>query len=311
MGVELLKSKGYEVVVNSEDRVLTKDELIAELKGHGYDAVLCLLTDTIDADVIESSQPTVRIFANYAVGFDNIDVETAKQKGIIVTNTPDVLTHTVAEHTFALILAIAHRVPEADRFVRAGKYHGWKPMMLLGSDVSGKILGIVGCGRIGSRVAHHAVKGFDMKVFYHDTQRHEEFETEYGAVFIETLDELLKTADIVSIHVPLMPTTHHLIGETQLKMMKPTAYLINTSRGPIIDEVALATALHDKTIRGAALDVFEFEPNITPELLELDNIILTPHIASATEETRNKMAMLAAQNIIAVLEGQTPLNAIK
>lgn len=307
-GIMLLKSKGYEVVVNSEDRVLTKNELIAELKGGGYDAVLCLLTDTIDKDVLEASQPTVKIFANYAVGFDNIDIATAKQKGIIVTNTPDVLTNTVAEHTFALILAIAHRVAEADRFVRAGKYHGWEPMLLLGSDVSGKTLGVVGCGRIGSRVAHHAMKGFDMKVVYHDIKQNEEFEKEYGAVFTETLDELLKIADIVSIHVPLMPATHHLIGEAQLKMMKPTTYLINTSRGPIIDEMALATALQNKTIKGVALDVFEFEPKVTPELLELENIILTPHIASATEETRGNMAVLAAQNIIAALEGKTPPN---
>ncbi len=305
-GVELLTSRGYEVVVSPEDRVLSKEELINFIKGQNYDAVLCLLTDKIDADVLEASRPTVKIFANYAVGFDNIDREAAKRLGIMITNTPDVLTDTVAEHTFALMLAIAHRVVEADKFVRAGKYVGWAPMLLLGSDLSRKTLGIIGLGRIGSRVAFHAVKGFDMKVIYYDVKRNEEFEKIYGAVFSEKIDDVLRKADFVSIHVPFIPQTHHLIGETQLKLMKPTAYLVNTSRGPIVDETALAVALNAKTIAGAAIDVFEFEPKVMPGLLGLDNVILTPHIASATEETRAKMSELAATNIIEALEGRTP-----
>ncbi len=310
-GVDLLTSRGYEVVINPEDRVLSKEELIGFIKGKNYDAVLCLLTDKVDADVLEASGPSVKIFANYAVGFDNIDKEKAKELGIIITNTPDVLTDTVAEHTFALMLAIAHRVVEADKFVRAGKYTGWAPMLLLGADLSRKTLGIVGLGRIGSRVAFHAVNGFDMKVIYYDIKRSEEFEKTYGAVFAEKIDDVLREADFVSVHVPLIPSTRHLIGETQLKLMRPTAYLVNTSRGPVIDEGALAAALKEKTIAGAAIDVFEFEPKVTQGLLDLDNIILTPHIASATEETRAKMSELAATNIIEALEGRTPPNILK
>ncbi len=310
-GIDLLNSRGYEVVVSPKDGVLSKEELIGFVKGQNYDAVLCLLTDKIDAEVLEASRPTVKIFANYAVGFDNIDIDSAKRLKIMVTNTPDILTDTVAEHTFALMLAIAHRVVEADKFVRAGRYEGWAPMLLLGADLSQKTLGIVGLGRIGSRVAFHAVKGFDMKVIYHDIKRNEEFEKTYGAVFYERVDDLLREADFVSIHVPLIPQTRHLIGEAQLKLMKPTTYLVNTSRGPVIDETALAVALNVKTIAGAAIDVFEFEPKVTPGLLNLDNVILTPHIASATEETRNKMSELAATNIIEALEGRMPPNILR
>ncbi|OGM98822.1 MAG: D-glycerate dehydrogenase [Candidatus Yanofskybacteria bacterium RIFCSPLOWO2_01_FULL_41_34] len=310
-GIELLTARGYEIVVSPENRVLSKEELVSFIKGQNYDAVLCLLTDRIDADVLGASLPTVKIFANFAVGFDNIDKETAKRLGIMITNTPDVLTDTVAEHTFALMLAIAHRVVEADKFVRADRYEGWAPMLLLGADLSRKTLGIVGLGRIGSRVAFHAVKGFDMKVIYYDVKRNEEFEKMCGAVFTETIDGVLREADFISIHVPLIPQTHHLIGEPQFKLMKPTAYLVNTSRGPIIDETALAEALNTRTIAGAALDVFEFEPKITPSLLNLNNVILTPHIASATEETRAKMSELAAANIIEALEGRTPPDILR
>lgn len=309
-GIETLKAKGYEVIVNPEDKVLTKEELIAGLRGRNYDAVFCLLTDKIDAEVFDAAGPQCKIFANMAVGFDNIDVEEAKKRGIMIANTPGILTDTVAEHAFALMLAIAHRVVEADKFVRAGKYEGWAPLLLLGNDLSGKTLGIVGLGRIGSRVAHHAVKGFNMKVLYYDVNRNEDFEKEFGAIYV-SLDDLLKQSDFVSVHVPLLPATQHLINVEKLKLMKPTAYLINTSRGPIIDEAALAKALADKTIKGAALDVFEFEPKITPELLLLDNVILTPHIASATEETRSKMAEMAAINIVEALEGRVSPGLIK
>lgn len=308
-GIKMLKDKGYEIVVNPEDKVLTKEEL-NNLKGQNYDALFCLLTDKIDAEVMDSFGPQLKIVANMAMGFDNINVDEAKKRGIMITNTPDVLTNTVAEHTFALMLSIAHRIPEADKFTRALKYQGWAPMLLLGNDLSGKTLGVVGLGRIGSRVAYHALKGFDMKVVYYDVKRNEDFEKEFSAVYMP-LEDLLKQSDFISIHVPLLDSTRHLINAENLKLMKPSAYLVNTSRGPVIDEAALAFALANKAIKGAALDVFEFEPKITPELLSLDNIILTPHIASATEETRSKMSALAAANIIEALEGRTPPNLLK
>ena len=310
-GIVKLKNAGYEVEVNPEDRVLKKEELVGWLRNGNYDAVLALLTDKLDADVFEAAGSQCKIFANMAVGFDNVDLAAAKERDMLIANTPGVLTDTVAEHTFALMLAIAHRISEADRFSRAGKYHGWEPMLLLGNDLSYKTVGILGLGRIGSRVAHHAARGFNAKIIYYDVKRNEEFEREYNAVFKENPNDLLREADFVSIHVPLLPTTHHLINAERLRMMKPTAYLINTSRGPVVDEHALAEALKNGVIRGAALDVFEKEPAIEPGLLELENVILTPHIASATEETRSKMAELAAENIIAALSGQTPPNMVK
>lgn len=309
-GIKMLKEKNYEVVVNHEDRSLSKEELIAALKGRNYDALFCLLTDKIDSEVMDSFGSQLKIVANMAVGFDNIDTEEAKKRGIMIANTPGVLTDTVAEHTFALMLAVAHRIPEADKFTKSLKYQGWAPMLLLGDDLSGKTLGVVGLGRIGSRVAHHAAKGFEMKVLYYDVNRNEDFEKEFNAIYTP-LDDLLRQSDFISIHVPLLSATHHLINAEKLKLMKPTVYLINTSRGPVIDEAALAKALTDRIIKGAALDVFEFEPAITPGLLNLDNVILTPHIASATEETRSKMSALAAANIVEALEGRTPPNLLK
>ena len=306
IGIQKLLKAGYDVVVNPDDKVLSKEELIRFLSEGKYNAVLSLLTDNIDKDVLDAVGVQCKIVANYAVGFDNIDLSSAKKKGIMVTNTPGVLTDTVAEHTFALLLAIAHRVSEGDRFARAGKYHGWEPLMLLGTDLSKKTLGIIGLGRIGTRVAHHARKGFDMNVLYFDTKRNQAFEEEYGANFCETVDEVLKNSDFVSIHIPLVPETVHLINGERLRMMKRGAYLINPSRGPVIDEKALAEALKGGVIKGAALDVFENEPAIEADLLELENVILTPHIASATEETRNKMAELAADNIIAAFSGGKP-----
>ncbi|RJQ36726.1 D-glycerate dehydrogenase [Candidatus Parcubacteria bacterium] len=309
-GIKLLQERGHEVTVSSEDRVLTKEELIAKLKAGGYDAVLCLLTDKIDADVMDAAGKQVKIFANYAVGFDNVDIKAAAERAIFVTNTPGVLTNSVAEFAFALILAIAHRIPEADRFSRAGKYQGWEPELLLGQEISGKTLGIVGLGRIGSRVAFHA-RGFEMPTLYYDVVRNEAFEKESGAVFSANVDDVLREADIVSIHVPLLPTTKHLINAERLALMKPTAYLVNTSRGPVVDEAALLDALRAKRIRGAALDVWEFEPKLTPGLTELDTVILTPHIASATDQARQEMSRIAAENIIAALEGKTPPNIVK
>ncbi len=310
-GVNFLKDKGFEVAVSPKEGVLTKEEFLSAIKGKGYNAVLCLLTDKIDAEILGAAGPQCKIFANYAVGFDNIDLKAAAERGIMVTNTPDVLTETGADHTFALMLAIAHRIVEADRFMREGKYIGWAPMLFLGSDLARKTLGVVGLGRIGSRVVEHAAKGFEMKVLYYDPRRNEEFEKEYGAAYVPVLDDLLRQADFISIHVPLLPQTRHLINTEKLRLMKRTAYLVNTSRGPIIDERALAEALKQGIIRGAALDVFENEPQMDPALKDLPNVIITPHIASATEETRQKMSEVAALNIIAAFEGKTPPNLVK
>ena len=305
-GIKLLQEKGYEVEVFSRDEVIPREELLASVKGR--DAVLCLLTDKMNAEVFEAAGPQLKVAANYAVGFDNINLEDAKKHNVFTTNTPDVLTETVAEHAFGLILSIAQRITEGDRFTRAGKYKGWAPMLMLGNDVSHKTLGVLGLGRIGSRVAHHGARGFDMNVIYYDVKRNEAFEKEYGAEFVADPEELLKRADFISVHVPLLPITKHLINAERLKMMKPTAYLVNTSRGPVIDEAALADALKNKVIRGAGLDVFENEPQLAPGLAELENVILTPHAASATEETRAKMSEVAALNIIDALEGGRPRN---
>jgi len=309
-GIKKLEEKGYEVVVSPADKVLKKEELIAALKDKNYDAVLCLLTDKVDDEVLAAAGPQVKIFANYAVGVDNIDLEAAQKRGIMISNTPGVLTKTVAEFTIGLIFAITKRIVEADEFTRRGKFVGWAPMLFLGSDLKEKTLGIIGLGRVGGEVARRMRDGFDMNIFYYDAKRNEKLEKIYKVKYAG-LETLLKTSDIVSVHVPLLPTTRHLIGEKELKIMKPTAYLINTSRGPVLNEKDLVEALKNKVIKGAALDVYENEPDLTPELKELDNIVLTPHIASASYETRSKMAEMAAENIIAALESKTPPNLVK
>ncbi len=307
-GIDLLKNKGYEVEVFDKNRPIKPKELIRKIKD--IDGLICLLTDKIGADIIAYAGPRLKIIANYAVGYDNLDVKAINARNIMVTNTPGVLTETVAEHTFALMMSLARRIVEADKFIRAGKFKGWEPMLFLGSDLTAKTLGIIGLGRIGTRVAYHAVKGFDMRVIYTDPNRNENFEREYGAKF-SNLDDLLKESDFVSIHVPLLESTRHLINESKLKLMKSSAYLINTSRGAVIEEKALIKALRERWIKGAALDVFEFEPQILKGLLKLENVIMTPHIASATEETRSKMAIMAATNVIEALEGKIPSNLVK
>lgn len=308
-GLDLLTNAGHTIDMNPDDRVLSKDELTAALSAKPYDAVLCLLTDTIDAATFDAA-PSAKVFANYAVGFNNVDVEEAKRRGVIVTNTPGVLTDTVAEHTVALMLAATSRIAEGDRFTRAGKYEGWGPLMLLGTDLRGKTLGLLGAGRIGSRVAEIAGKGLGMTVVYYDIKQSPEFEQATGATFRASAEEVLREADVVSIHVPLLDSTRHLINAERLAMMKPGAYLVNTSRGPVIDEAALVAALSARTIRGAALDVFENEPALAPGLAELDNVVITPHIASATDETRGKMAEIAATAVIDVLAGREPQNRV-
>ncbi len=308
-GLNMLQAKGYEVDVSPKDYPLSKKQLIKYISKKPYDAVLCLLTDTIDKEVFAAC-PTAKIFANYAVGFNNINLEDAKTAGIMITNTPGGLTDTVAEHTFGLIIALTSRIVEGDNFIRKGKYSGWDPMLLLGTDLENKTLGILGTGHIGSRVARIA-KGFGMHIAYYDVKRNEQLEQEVGAKFSPTPEELLQFADIISVHVPLLDSTKHLINAERLKMMKPSAYLVNTSRGPVIDEAALVDALQKGTIRGAGLDVFENEPKLAKGLVKLPNVVLTPHIASATESTRQEMSFMAANNIIEFLEGRVPPNAVK
>lgn len=309
VGIEMLRSAGHEVVVSGKNGVLTTEELKQELAARPYDGVVSLLTDTINASVLASA-PSVRIVANYAVGFDNIAVPDMAARNVTVTNTPGVLTNTVAEFTLALILALTKRIPESDRFVRAGRYVGWAPELLLGSDLRGKILGIIGVGRIGAEVAASASMGLGMKIIYHDAAALPQFEAQVPSTFHSTVETLLAEADVVSIHVPLLPATHHLINAARLALMKKTAYLVNTARGPIIDEAALAAALQNGGIRGAALDVFEFEPAVTEALRTLENVIITPHIASATTETRDKMSEMVAQNLIAFFAGTPPPNVV-
>ena len=300
-GISLLQ-KHCQVKVYSKDQVIPKQELLKEVKN--CDALLCLLTDTIDQEIIDVN-PHLKIISNYAIGFNNIDVAYATKKGIPVTNTPGrAILDAVAEHTFGLIFAVTKRICEGDQFTRAGKYKTWEPLLLLGMELVGKTMGIVGLGRIGSGVVQRA-KAMGMKIVYYDIKKNQQFEQEFQAKYV-SIPELLKSADIVSLHVPLLPSTHHLIGKKELSFMKKNAYIINTSRGPVIDERALVQSLHKKQIAGAGLDVYEFEPKLTSGLTKLQNVVLTPHIASATIEARSEMSLDAAENILAVLQGKKP-----
>ena len=303
-GLDLLRKK-FTIAINSDNCVLTKEEIIKGIKGS--DGLLCLLTDPIDREVIYA-EPKLKMIASYAVGYDNIDISAAIERGIPVSNTPGVLTETTAELAWALLFSVARRIAEGDRFTRAGKFKGWEPLLMLGQDVTNKTLGIIGAGRIGTAFALKS-KGFQMKVIYSDEKKNEQLERELGAKKVP-LSELLKKSDFVSIHVPLMKATHHLIGEKELKMMKKTTILLNTARGPIIDEAALIKALKEHWIFGAGLDVYEHEPKIPEDLKKLDNVILQPHIGSGTIETRTKMALIAAENLIEGLKGNIPPNCI-
>ena len=308
-GIALLKQKGYIVDIYPKDKILKQKSLIKILKKGSYDAVLSLLTDKIDRSVFDAA-PSVKLYANYATGFDNIDVVEAKKRGIAVANAPtDSSSEAVAEHTIALMLALAAKVVEADDFVRRGKYKGWAPMNFVGTNLFGKTLGLVGAGRIGERVAFYA-KGLGLSIVYMDTRANETLEHSLGARKVDSLDELLRSADIVSLHVPLLPTTHHLIGAPQFGIMKKSAFLVNTARGPVIDERALCDALKRNVIAGAGLDVFEFEPKLVSGLARCNNVILTPHIASASIEAREDMAVVSAQTIIDFFEGRTPAHLV-
>ena len=303
-GLDLLK-KHHDVEVFPKDCIPTKEEILQGVKGK--DGLLCLLTDPIDKDVIYA-EPRLKMIASYAVGYDNIDIQAATEKGIPVSNTPGVLTDATAEMTWALLFSVARRIVEGDKFARAGKFKGWGPMLMLGQDVSQRTLGIVGAGRIGTAVALKS-KGFNMKVLYTSGRKNEILEKELRAKKVE-LDELLKQSDFVSLHVPLTPSTHHIISEKELKMMKKTAILINTSRGPVVDEQTLVKALKKKWIFGAGLDVYENEPKVSEELKTLENIVLQPHSASATVDSRTNMAIMAAENMIAGLKGEIPPNCV-
>jgi len=290
------------VDLHAGDKPLSKTELMKRLNGR--QGLVCLITDAIDATVLESS-PDLKVVSNVAVGFNNIDVATATRRGVVVTNTPDVLTETTADFAWTLLMATARRLVEADRYVRDGKFTQWEYMVLLGGDIFGKTLGIIGFGRIGRAMARRAL-GFNMRVLYQDAVAADAAtERELRATRTDTAT-LLRDSDFVSIHTPLLPDTHHLINAQSLRTMKKTAYLVNASRGPVVDEAALVQALTEGWIAGAGLDVFEDEPKVHPGLVGLPNAVLAPHIASASSDTRIKMALLAVDNCLAVLEGQAP-----
>lgn len=305
--LEKLKSAGHEVVVSEFDRPLSGEELVARVKG--ADVLLSLLSDRIDGDLMDAAGPQLKMIVNYAVGFDNIDVKAATDRQIPVINTPsDEVNEAVAEHTWVLIMAIARRVIEADEFARQGGYRGFEPDLFLGPSIIGKTLGIVGLGRIGSMVARRA-KGYNLTVLYNKHEPDPEAERQLGVSFT-TLDKLLAKSDFVTLHVPLTEETRHMINREALGKMKEQSYLINTARGPVVDETALIEALESGHLAGAALDVYENEPKISPELLSMQNVITTPHIASATYEARNKMGEQAVSAILDVLDGKKPMNLV-
>lgn len=314
-GVQMLKKAGLKVSIYPKDQIIDRKSLLQGSKNK--DAVLSLLTDKIDDEFFTSAGSKLKIVANYAVGFDNVDLQSAQKHKVVVTNTPsDKVNESVAEHTFSLMLALARRITEADHFAKRGQYKGWSPTLLNGTDVYGKTLGLIGAGRIGSMVARRAVKGFGMKLIYSGPSHNPELEKELGAKKVSQT-ALLQKSDFVSLHVPLLPSTRHLISDKEFKLMKKTAFLINTARGPVVDEKALLKALKTKQIAGAGIDVFECEPSIDCDLSDnlalkqFNTVILTPHIASATEEARRAMAEVAAKNIIAVLKGKKPLTPAK
>lgn len=305
-GLDLIKER-FDTEIWSEYTPPPKEEI--KRKAANVDALVTLLSDKIDADIYNAAS-NLKIVSQYAVGFDNINLQEATKRGIYVTNTPGILTETTADFAWALLMAVARRVVEADKYIRSGNWKvGWHPTMIQGRDIYGKTLGIIGLGRIGTAIARRAA-GFKMKVLYHDVTRRREWEDKYNLEYAE-IETLLQRADFVTINVPLLKSTHHLIDEAKLHMMKDTAILINNARGPVIDESALFKALTKGWIAGAGLDVFEQEP--TPQdnlLLTLENVIVAPHISSASFDTRSKMAEMVAENLIAFFEGRVPPNLV-
>jgi glyoxylate reductase len=292
--VELLEARGYDVEVGPSEDLYEPDELARLVEG--ADGILALLIDRIEAGIMDAAGPQLRVISNFAVGTDNVDLEAAAARGVKVGNTPDVLTQAVAEHTFALLLAVARRIVEGDRIVRERGFRRWGPSFLLGVELRGKTLLVVGPGRIGEAVAHIGENGFGMSV------------ERVGRG--DDLLAALSRADVVTLHVPLTDETHHLIGATELEAMKGDAILVNTSRGPVIDEAALVEALREQQIAGAGLDVYEHEPDLAEGLAELENVVLAPHTASATREARTAMSRRAAENVIAGLEGRPLLSEV-
>jgi len=306
--VALEKLRGRaEVYYNDSGNSLSPAELID--RAGKSDAIMSYLTDKIDAAVIDAGGDHLKIIANYGAGFNNIDFAHAQKKNIWVSNTPSVLHETTADLTWAMLLGIARRIVESDCFTREGKFHGWQGDMFLGGDVYGKTLGVIGCGEIGAAVARRAL-GFDMRVLYHQRTRLSEAEEKKLNARFVSLDELLKESDFVTLHVPLTDATKHMIGRDQLAMMKPTAYLIHAARGKVVDDQALVDALINKSIAGAALDVFENEPALTEGMTDLDNLIVLPHIGSASVATRDTMALLVVDNVFDALDGKTPRTLI-
>ena len=303
-GIQMLQAH-FEVRVYREKKPLSREALVEHLQGAV--ALLSIFSTRVDAWVMDRA-PDLRVISNMAVGYDNIDVDYATRKGIAVTNTPGVLTDATADLTWALLLAVARRVVEGDRIMRARLFQGWDPLYMLGADINGRTLGIVGAGRIGAAVMARS-KGWQMRLLFVNRSPRPDLEAELGARQVD-LETLLSESDFVSLHVPLTPETRHLIGARELALMKPTAYLINTARGPVVDERALVQALQKGQIAGAALDVFEDEPHMTPGLEKLNNVVLTPHIGSATVGARSRMAEVAAQNIIGYLIEQKPLSIV-
>jgi glyoxylate reductase len=302
-----LHESGHEVIISEFDRPLNAEEFLE--RARGADAVLSMLSDKIDGEVMDALGPQLRILSNYAVGFDNIKVDHATERGIVVTNTPsDEVNESVAEHTWALLLALARRVVEADESTRRGAYHGWEPGIFLGKNMVGKTLGIIGLGRIGSMTARRAT-GFGMRVLYNKRSRDEQAEQELGIEFAE-MDRLLAESDVVSLHVPLTDETRHMMNTEMFGKMKKGAYFINTARGAIVHEQDLADALRNGQLAGAGIDVFDNEPYVNPELIAMENVILTPHIASATWEAREKMGSQAVDAILKVLHFEKPENMI-
>lgn len=304
--VRAILEKACAVEDNREDRPMERARVLDLIKDK--DGLLSMITDIVDGELMDRA-PRLRMIANMAVGYNNIDVKAATARGIPVSNTPGVLTDATAELAFALILAAARRIADMDRLTRRGEFRYWAPMLFLGTEVTGKTLGIIGLGRIGKAVARRA-RGFDMRVLYHNRERmgsaeERELQAEYA-----DLKKLLRESDFVSLHIPLTGETKHLIGENELALMKPTAFLINTSRGPVVDEQALVNVLRERKIGGAGLDVYENEPALTPGLTELENVTLLPHVGSGTRETRTRMASLAVENLLAGLRGDVPPNIL-
>ncbi len=303
--IGILEAAG-DLEYNDSSTGLSKEQLHAAVKDK--QALVCQLTDHIDASLMDAGKD-LRVISNIAVGFDNIDITAATERGIVVTNTPGVLTDTTADLAFTLMVAAARRICEADRFLRAGGWRQWEIDMMTGHDIHGHTLGIFGMGRIGQGMARRA-SGFDMRVIYHDvTRATPEHEEEWGMQYVDR-DTLFRESDFLSIHVPLDEHTRHAVGRDEFALMKPTAVLVNTSRGPVVDEKALADALEQGQIASAGLDVFEAEPVVEPRLLALENIVIVPHIGSASIRTRTRMCTMAAENTVAVLSGQRPPNPV-